>query len=911
MRIRITSSDVQKRLRNKSDTFNENFIRPSKECDRRYQQYKMQASNYNITRFFNEVAESSSNAVNYIRPCIEILSECDDNNVSSIFKDQILPKLDDYSLNDIDSIEDLNESIKSQINDQIISNKVCDRILNNHEEIMKEYNLDSFIKNSKIDSSLIIERVCSIIDNFKLPEYAKVNCAIEECSYLLEKNGFDYDEPNMVKSIIEYFSLGNELNENQIKSVIESNYCLHEDTFNELNKDDESNSKIKKICNSFILSGEHNPIEISILTTAVLNSSDLDLRNNFFVYLELLRRILIIPQNEELSNYILNEILPNLYNNLYEKFIQNKNSTDTIDFVKNHVLNELNLLRIFIRDYNFDIIIDRIHTYIDKLEELQSDLDSAKDILYPSYNIESMQISTLFESEKINSLQEFKLYKYSNFLNKAKNLSEKVDNLFKPSAIGICNFVERSIIEPESIYDIVNEDGIIDYIISSYSFDSSVDMPNLHKYTTGICKNINESILKDSRSTCYYIMNENSIEFHLKENEAVSLSSKDKVIIESHISSQDIDKMVSIYSTAELLDEDVNLEKDAIDYFKESKNLDMFETFVEACAIAGISKSKIEDIYERILENTNDKIPTIMKHNFVESYQPYEPSEYMIEGLVIAQCIVNEAQSNIVSDKFNNATRTKAAIASNNTNDYRSRINQKLKTYGYEDEDERSNRASQYIDEDDNDDYRPQTSSTSSHEIKKPIRDNTNYEDIQKTGAIKNITFTNMKLYVKGLAKMIKDKTTRGQNAVRMADSAFNQFARSCKAFLISDRREAIIKGSIIPSFHKCVLIAVSLIGLGVLTQNPIIPAITLIGGIAASRKLTKKERVLLLDDIDVELEVINKELAIADANNQLNKYRALLKIKKDLIRQRQRIEYNIRVGKDLLPSGTSLTGDR
>ena len=59
------------------------------------------------------------------------------------------------------------------------------------------------------------------------------------------------------------------------------------------------------------------------------------------------------------------------------------------------------------------------------------------------------------------------------------------------------------------------------------------------------------------------------------------------------------------------------------------------------------------------------------------------------------------------------------------------------------------------------------------------------------------------------------------------------------------DRGEAIIKGSIIPSFSKCVKIGIGLIGLGFVTQNPIVPAIALIGGIAASKRLTRKERML------------------------------------------------------------------
>ena len=64
--------------------------------------------------------------------------------------------------------------------------------------------------------------------------------------------------------------------------------------------------------------------------------------------------------------------------------------------------------------------------------------------------------------------------------------------------------------------------------------------------------------------------------------------------------------------------------------------------------------------------------------------------------------------------------------------------------------------------------------------------------------------------------------------------------------------------------------------------------------------------KVSWTDEIETELEVVEKELSIAESNNQIKKYRALLQYKKDLQRQYQRIRYNIRVGKDILPGSTA-----
>ena len=143
-----------------------------------------------------------------------------------------------------------------------------------------------------------------------------------------------------------------------------------------------------------------------------------------------------------------------------------------------------------------------------------------------------------------------------------------------------------------------------------------------------------------------------------------------------------------------------------------------------------------------------------------------------------------------------------------------------------------------------------------------------------------------------------------------MSDVIFNHFIKSCKQALISDRREAIIKGSVIPSFSKCIKISLVLAGLGFATGGIAVPVLTAIGGLIASKKLTQRERSLLLDDIEVEILVIDKELQIADSNNQINKYRALMKMKKDLQRQYQRIKFNVRVGKDIIPSKTGVDAE-
>jgi hypothetical protein len=167
------------------------------------------------------------------------------------------------------------------------------------------------------------------------------------------------------------------------------------------------------------------------------------------------------------------------------------------------------------------------------------------------------------------------------------------------------------------------------------------------------------------------------------------------------------------------------------------------------------------------------------------------------------------------------------------------------------------------------------------------------------------LRLNDVKLALLGIKKKFHDMNSKQQQASKAIDMFSRRLVKGMKDALISDKRESIIKGSVIPSFSKCLKIGIVLAGLGIVTANPAIPLIDALGGFALSKKLTNKERILLLDDIEIELQVVDKEIAMAESKNQIKKYRYLLKYKKDLQRQYQRIKYNIRVGKDILPGST------
>ena len=80
----------------------------------------------------------------------------------------------------------------------------------------------------------------------------------------------------------------------------------------------------------------------------------------------------------------------------------------------------------------------------------------------------------------------------------------------------------------------------------------------------------------------------------------------------------------------------------------------------------------------------------------------------------------------------------------------------------------------------------------------------------------------------------------------------------------------------------------------GVAAQSIYVPALAAVAGFALSKHTEKKERALILDEIDIELKVLDRELQKAESSGSSKKYRTLLTIQKNLQRERQRIYYGL-----------------
>ena len=171
-------------------------------------------------------------------------------------------------------------------------------------------------------------------------------------------------------------------------------------------------------------------------------------------------------------------------------------------------------------------------------------------------------------------------------------------------------------------------------------------------------------------------------------------------------------------------------------------------------------------------------------------------------------------------------------------------------------------------------------------------------KDIKKEkekGNKPHINLNTLKMAVINFKKKFRDLKGKEQELWKNIDIATVNLTRGIQQALTSDRREAIIKGSIIPSFSKCIKFAISVGAIGAFT-GPVGAAISAVGMLGASKILNERERRLLYDEIDTELQVVEKQIQLAENEGNMNQYRFLLNYEKKLKREKYRIKYGIQM---------------
>lgn len=166
---------------------------------------------------------------------------------------------------------------------------------------------------------------------------------------------------------------------------------------------------------------------------------------------------------------------------------------------------------------------------------------------------------------------------------------------------------------------------------------------------------------------------------------------------------------------------------------------------------------------------------------------------------------------------------------------------------------------------------------------------------IKSDNYIMEMDFSNtIKLAVNNLKRdaiKLSDKEKQMSNSI---DIAANNVSKSLENAVKNGNREAVIRGSMIPSASKCIKLALAA---GVAWAiNPAVAVIGAIGAFACSKKMQAKERQLVLDDIEIELKMCERYMRAAEDEGDMKKIRQIEVIQRNLERQRQRIKYRMSV---------------
>lgn len=169
------------------------------------------------------------------------------------------------------------------------------------------------------------------------------------------------------------------------------------------------------------------------------------------------------------------------------------------------------------------------------------------------------------------------------------------------------------------------------------------------------------------------------------------------------------------------------------------------------------------------------------------------------------------------------------------------------------------------------------------------------FTKIKSNEYITEMDFSNtIKLAINNLKKdaiKLSDKEKQMSSSI---DIAANNVSKSLEDAVKNGNREAVIKGSMIPSASKCIKIALAA---GVAwAVNPAVAVIGAIGAFACSKKMQAKERQLVLDDIEIELKMCERYMRAAEDEGDMKKIRQIEVIQRNLERQRQRIKYRMTV---------------
>ena len=710
--------------------------------------------------------------------------------------------------------------------------KSIDRIVKNHKNLTKRFNMNFKGKSDKEKCY----RVCEMVNTYKSSPNVKFNICLEELTYLGYINDDKISDKSIVENVSKYFLMMDD----NIGSDI-SNYT-------------------DSIRNSKVLS-EGADSNVRFLTSP---SSD-NIENKYKVndWKDTINEWLVDPCKD------INTLAELARNNLDNIYALNTILEYVDDYCR---INEssFNTMDIF-TGINTSVSGVAAHNIINIIEE--NNISDASELVDNMTTIWEAEVNDevyadgttkpeTFTSDEIDKFQ------LQNMIDDARVVGEFLDQLEKSSMKESPLKIDRVIsasdedLNESNIIDHTDADGYITMKIRSYIYEGRIE--NIYDMLESTRSCIN-NILYNSKSKMYYNISENHFDIYLRSKYKLVLSeaqefsrgfvNSDKQII------CDIHNKVDSYDG--LMESSIGVITSVLENTSYAATVTVPEaSLVFEMMAPYLSKDTINEFLELCRSEANphyDFIKRNLSSYTEETIDPYTDHESVFR-LVLQTMSLNEGVASNIKSAVGDLTKP---IGNKNK-----KVNNKSSD-GKNDSKMEDDQKPSYDDKSRNDD-----------------------RGADSKRAINSIN--DARLVWQGIKSKMKGASAKEQEMSRDLDMEFNHLLRTMKATYGTDHREEIITGEVNHSISKIIKIGIALAGIGAVTSNFVIPIIGAVAIFARSKYLTLKEKKLILDEIDIELQVIEREISRAEQSGSTKKYRQLLTIQKNMQRRRQEIYYDL-----------------
>lgn len=765
-------------------------------------------------------------------------SKSDFTKVLYLVSEKVLPQIDNIKLarvvvnkySDIDT----NNILLDECN-LIIA---CDRVIKNQEKLKSRYDIDSIVTESNIADDVTLEtcihRLCECIDSFNIDIEVKYNLALENVLYTLDKNHVHVDRAFILETITNYFLIKHADCLDNIREILsESVYYTDKD----------------KKSLEFVLDDEDLELDISFNIEPINEAS---LKKNEVK--DILNKLKKIPNKTP-------SVIKQAINKIYTKSPNN-----IIDETPNFLSWIRNVLVFSTMGVN--LYLGLIVLFVDKFIEMslqRVETDRFINKIKKEKEISESKINKLKDSDNKKRLQEY----IKTLDNNIKKLEDYRDNLYTQKELDKMN-------EQVNLRTFLEEDVITcDEFINNHCHIVYMEFTKIrnkyNKIVNAMYRDIKDTVLIENLFKLSPLDSEEKICRYLDADARIMIP-----VANITYSNYEGDIKAIVNNIIELLEpellDDFSLIYDGEDglyviylcYDYKIKGLP-----IDSCVHQNILRDMglivgLEEACKELVSH-NDMINTIS-----ENLQYYDDDnlDNITDISLFESDILNPDELNSVLENYkvklyqsNNKDKYKlsSCIQENmfriKTNRNKSTQKDRFTTYG---------------------------NIIMLNEAIEAL------EGINETAAKTNINIAREKLKKAVLKLSDKEKIMS-----KRLDSALGNFNDKIQKELSNKNREAVIKGSILPSASSVIKIALAT---GVAAMiNPAIAVVAALGGIAASKAGTKREKQFILDEIDIQLKLVEKKIQLAESNNDMKSLEQLLKLEQKLKREKQRIIYRLK----------------